>query len=45
VTHKLARPVRHLEADAEGPDVQTLERRILADDFALVPWFAMNSIG
>jgi hypothetical protein len=42
---QLAHPVLHLEADSECPDVLKLERYLLADDLALVPWLAMNSVG
>jgi len=42
---QLAHPVLHLEAHSERPDVLELERRLLADDLALVPWLAMNSVG
>ena len=42
---KLAHPVLHLEADSERPDILELERRLLADDLALVPWLAMHGVG
>jgi hypothetical protein len=42
---QLAHPVLHLEADSERPDVLELERCLLADDLALVPWLAMSSGG
>ena len=42
---KLAHSAFHLEADSKCPDVLGLERRLLADDLALVPWLAMNSVG
>jgi hypothetical protein len=41
---KLAYPALHLEADSKCPDVLDLERGLLADDLALVPWLAMNSV-
>jgi len=42
---EFAYPVLHLETDSECPDILCLERRLLADDLALVPWLAMNGIG
>ena len=35
----------HLEADTQGPDVFRLERCLLTNDLALVPWLAMTLIG
>jgi hypothetical protein len=40
---ELAYPTRHLEPDAKDPDVLELERCLLPDDLALVPWLAMSS--
>ncbi len=31
--------------DASTESMPELERRLLADDLALVPWLAMNSVG
>jgi len=42
---KLAHTTFHLKADSKRPDVLELEWRLLADDLALVPWLAMNSVG
>ena len=42
---KLADPAFHLETNSNGPDVLELERCLLTDDLALVPWLAMNSVG
>jgi hypothetical protein len=42
---ELAHAIFHLEADAERPDVLELERCLLTDDLALVPWLAMNCVG
>ena len=41
---KLAHSVLHLQADSKSPDVPDLERRLLSDDLALVPWLAMDSL-
>ena len=35
----------YLQADAKCPYVLELERCLLADDLALVPWLAVNSVG
>jgi hypothetical protein len=37
---ELSDTVRHLEANSQRPDVLQLERRLLANDLALVPWRA-----
>ena len=42
---EFAHPVFHLQTNSECPDVLELERCLLADDLALVPWLAMNSVG
>jgi hypothetical protein len=42
---KLAHSIFHLQTDSKRPDVLKLERCLLADDLALVPWLAMNSVG
>ena len=42
---ELANPALHLKADSKCPDVLELERSLLADNLALVPWLAMNSVG
>jgi hypothetical protein len=42
---KLSNPALHLEADSKCPDILDLERSLLADDLALAPWLAMNSVG
>jgi hypothetical protein len=34
----------HLQADTQRPDVFHLERRLLPDDLALVPRFAVSGI-
>jgi len=41
---KLANPTIDLEAGAKRPDVLHLERRLLADDLALVPRLAMRCV-
>ena len=38
-------PVLHVQTNSERPNVLELERRLLTDDLALVPWLAMNGIG
>ena len=35
----------HLQPDAQSPDVLELERRLLPNDLALVPWLVMNGAG
>ena len=42
---QLPHPVLHLEANSQCPDVLELERRLLPNDLALVPWLAINSGG
>ena len=42
---ELAHPALHLETHPKGPDVLGLERCLLSDNLALVPWLAVNSIG
>jgi hypothetical protein len=42
---QFAHPVLHPESDSKCPDLLELERCLLADDLALVPWFAMNCVG
>ena len=42
---ELTNPVLHLQADAQRPDVLGLERRLLADDLALVPWLSVGGVG
>jgi hypothetical protein len=42
---KLAYSALHLQTDTECPDIPELERRLLADDLALVPWLAVNCVG
>ena len=41
---EVADPVFHLKSDSKCPDVPGLERRLLANDLALVPWLAMNGV-
>ena len=42
---ELAHPIFHLKSNSERPDVLELERSLLTDDLALVPWLAMNCVG
>src|SRR5215471_18154897 len=42
---KLARQALHLQAHSKRPDVLELERRLLANDFSLVPRLTLNAVG
>ena len=42
---KLTHAVLHLKSDPKRPDVLDLERCLLSDDLALIPWLAMNGVG
>jgi len=42
---ELSHPAFHLQANTEGPDFFDLERHLLTDDLALVPWLVMNNGG
>ena len=42
---QLTHTVLHLKPNPERPNVLQLERGLLPDDLALVPWLAMNDVG
>ena len=42
---ELTRSVLHLQPHPKCPDVLELERGLLTDDLALVPWLAMPCVG
>jgi hypothetical protein len=42
---EFAHSALHLKPNSKCPDVLELERRLLADDLALVPRLAMSTVG
>ena len=42
---EVAYSILHLKTNSKCPDVLELERGLLADDLALVPWLPMSGVG